>query len=102
MKDKILHIELLVAVFVAAFFIGRNTVETTVETEDTNSAIEVMKVEDVIKLLNSVLNKEYVNIYDITGWECWEADGKVNLEIEDWVISKEPYALDTTITKIEY
>lgn len=72
MKKKIAYITTLAAISVGCFFIGRNTVNT----------------------------EEYINIKDINGWEYWEENGRVFLEIEDWEISKEAYTLDASYRKI--
>lgn len=62
---------------------------------------KVISIEEAVDLINKVENKEYINIYDIKGWECWEENGKVFLEIGDWEISKEAYTLDASYRKIE-
>lgn len=100
MKKKIAYISTLAIVSVGCFFIGRNTVETEI-VEKTEVVNQVMNIDDVIELINRFTDKEYINIYDVNGWECWDKDGIGYLEIEDWVISKKHYALDASYRKIE-
>lgn len=100
MKKKIAYITTLAAVSVGCFFIGRSTELNTVNTKEIKVENKVIDIENVIELINRFENKEYINIYDINGWECWEENGKVFLEIEDWEISKDVYTLDASYRKI--
>jgi hypothetical protein len=43
----------------------------------------------------------YINVYDIKGWEAWDNDDEVGLEIEGYEITKPPYTLDTTVQYVE-
>lgn len=100
MKKKIAYIITLAAVSVGCFFIGRSTELNTVNTKKIKVENKVIDIENAIELINRFENKEYINIYDINGWECWEENGKVFLEIEDWEISKDAYTLDASYRKI--
>lgn len=100
MKKKIAYITTLAAVSVGCFFIGRSTELNTVNTKEIKVENKVIDIENAIELINRFENKEYINIYDINGWECWEKNGKVFLEIEDWEISKDAYTLDASYRKI--
>lgn len=98
MKKKIAYISTLAAISIGCFFIGRNTSVPETKQEIVNKVIDI---ENVIELINRFENKEYINIKDINGWECWEENGRVFLEIEDWEISKEPYTLNVSYRKIK-
>lgn len=100
MKKKIAYITTLAAVSVGCFFIGKNNALSTVNTKEIKVENKVIDIENAIELINMFENKEYINIYDINGWECWEENGKVFLEIEDWEISKEAYTLNASYRKI--
>lgn len=121
MKRKILYIGAVAIISFTTFIIGRNSAENTPEqvqktvTEMPETYIDTEEIESVtigtegleLNFLDGTgyyietdvtLDRGYINVNDIKGWETWNDNEKVYLSVGDWVISKAPY---TTNTKAE-